>query len=219
MTVLLLPLMAYHLTGDAAHEWIGAGMFALFIIHNLLNLKWYGGLFQGKYTPYRILQTAVNLLTLLSMLAQMISGLLLSRHVFAFLNLSGHTSFARTLHLLGAYWGFMLMSLHLGLHWKMMMGMMRKISKNAAPSRARAILLRLAAAAIVLYGAAAFVRYNLISYMLLKNQFVFFDYEQSALSFFTDYLAIMGLWAFFAHYAAKLLHKSPSPTQTGPSMT
>lgn len=54
------------------------------------------------------------------MLGQMVSGVLLSQHVFVFLSVSGYTSFARTLHLLGTYWGFALMSLHLGLHWNMM---------------------------------------------------------------------------------------------------
>ena len=37
MTLLLLFLMGYQFWGDAAHEWAGAGMFALFIIHHLLT--------------------------------------------------------------------------------------------------------------------------------------------------------------------------------------
>lgn len=215
MTVLLLLLMAYHLTGDAAHEWIGAGMFALFFAHNLLNLKWYSGLFKGKYTPYRVIQTAVNLLVLLSMLGQIVSGILLSQHIFTFLPVSGHASFARKLHLLGAYWGFLLMSLHLGLHWNMVMGMTRKTVKITAPSSVRRILLRLTALLIAGYGAAAFLKYDLISYMLLKNQFAFFDYEQPALSFFSDYLAMMGLWILIAHSIGKLARTfAAAPSRT-----
>ena len=49
MTVLLLCLMAYQVTGEALHEWIGIGMTVLVIIHQLLNRKWYGALFKGKY--------------------------------------------------------------------------------------------------------------------------------------------------------------------------
>ena len=37
MTLLLLFLMGYQFWGEAAHEWAGAGMFALFIVHHLLN--------------------------------------------------------------------------------------------------------------------------------------------------------------------------------------
>ena len=40
MTVMLLFLMAYELIGEAAHEWLGIGMFVLFIIHHILNRKW-----------------------------------------------------------------------------------------------------------------------------------------------------------------------------------
>ena len=32
MTAALLLLMAYGLVGEAAHEWIGMGMFALFVV-------------------------------------------------------------------------------------------------------------------------------------------------------------------------------------------
>ena len=37
MTLGLLFLMGYHLWGDSAHEWVGAGMFLLFLLHHILN--------------------------------------------------------------------------------------------------------------------------------------------------------------------------------------
>jgi len=40
MTAALLLLMSYSLIGEAAHEWIGMGMFLLFIAHLILNRKW-----------------------------------------------------------------------------------------------------------------------------------------------------------------------------------
>ena len=61
MTVLLLCLMAYQVTGEALHEWIGIGMTVLVIIHQLLNRKRYGALFKGKYNSYRIITTVVKL--------------------------------------------------------------------------------------------------------------------------------------------------------------
>ena len=57
MTILLMLLMAFELIGRTAHEWIGAGMFVLFIVHHILNRKWSGNLFHGKYSSYRSLQT------------------------------------------------------------------------------------------------------------------------------------------------------------------
>ncbi len=37
MTVLLLLLMAYQITGQELHEWFGAGELLLFLLHNILN--------------------------------------------------------------------------------------------------------------------------------------------------------------------------------------
>lgn len=36
MTVLLLLLMAYQITGQELHEWFGIGMLVLFLLHNIL---------------------------------------------------------------------------------------------------------------------------------------------------------------------------------------
>ena len=123
MTVLLFLLMAYLLVGETAHEWLGLAMFLLFILHHVLNWRWYRSLFKGKYTPIRILQTLLNILLLASMIGLMVSGIILSRKVFDFLPVSGGMGFARMLHMLASYWGFLFMSLHLGLHWNMVMGM------------------------------------------------------------------------------------------------
>lgn len=210
MTALLFPLMAFHLTGRAAHEWIGAGMFLLFLLHSLLNRRWYAGLRRGRYTSLRVLQTAVNLLVLLSMLVQMASGVLLSRYAFRFLGIAGYAAPARMLHLLGAYWGFVLMSLHVGLHWDLVLGMARRMLPARVSEGPLRLVARLGAALTALYGAAAFARHGLLSYMLLEARFVFFDHAQSPLSFFADYLSMACLWAFAAHCAGKLARRVPA---------
>ena len=92
MTVLLMLLMAFELIGRTAHEWIGAGMFVLFILHHILNLKWSKNLFHGKYSAYRFLQTISAGLVFLTMLGSMVSAVLISREVFAFLPISGGRS-------------------------------------------------------------------------------------------------------------------------------
>lgn len=100
MTVLLLFLMARQLTGDSTHEWLGAGMLILWIAHHILNRSWYSHLFKGRYTPMRILQTVTDFAVLLSMLGLMMSGIILSREVFAFLPVSGGIALSRPLHVL-----------------------------------------------------------------------------------------------------------------------
>ena len=201
MTVLLMLLMAFELVGRGAHEWIGVGMLVLFIVHHVLNRSWWKNIVKGKYTAYRTLQTALVILVFLSMAGSMISGIMLSREVFAFLQIRS-SSFARTLHLVSAYWGFVAMSLHLGLHWSMAMGM----AKRAAPksSAARTWLLRCAAVLVAGYGIYAFVKRDLGTYMFLKSEFVFFDFEEPLVFFFFDYLAVMGLFVWIGYYLSKI---------------
>ena len=74
MTVLLFLLMSYQITGQELHEWFGAEMLVLFLLHNILNIRWYGSLFKGKYTLLRIMQMIINISVLISMLLQYIYG-------------------------------------------------------------------------------------------------------------------------------------------------
>lgn len=207
MTVLLLFQMAYMLVGNTAHEWIGTTMFVLFILHHVLNIRWYRNLFKGRYSGFRILQTVINFSVLLCMLGLMVSGIIMSRDVFSFLPIDGGMGFARILHMVAAYWGFLLMSAHLGLHWGMIMGMVRKLRKQKEPSKMQKWLLRILALLISGFGVYAFVKHNLLSYMLLENQFVFFDMQQPLISFLTEYLAMMGLWACLAYYISREVQK------------
>ncbi len=205
MTAVLLLLMAYSLIGEAAHEWLGVGIFLLFVLHHILNIKWYGNLFRGKYPPIRVFGTVLTVLVLLSMAGSMISGILLSRYVFR-LDVHRFSAALRTVHMLSAYWGFMFMSLHLGLHWGGIMGMARKLTKK--PSKFRTWTLRGMAALVAAYGAYAFVKRDFGNYMLLRYHFVFFDLEEPVWLFLIDYIAVMGLFVCAGYYLAAVLRKN-----------
>lgn len=126
MTILLVVLMGYPVTGQPIHEWVGAGMLLLFIAHHMLNRHWFKTLGKGQYNSLRVLQTAVDVLLLADMLALMFSGIRLSRYVFTFLPGLGSAATARRLHMLASYWGLVLMGLHLGLHWGVMAALLRR---------------------------------------------------------------------------------------------
>ena len=207
MTLGMLFLMGYQFWGDVAHEWAGAGMFVLFILHHALNGGWYKSLFRGKYSPARIFQLVIDLLVFLDMLGLMVSGVIFSNHVFDFLPILGGMGFARTLHMLASFWGFLLMALHLGLHWSVFLGMARKAPAFQKPSRRRTIVLNLLGGAVALYGIFAFFRRDLPTYLFLQTHFVFFDFSEPIPLFYLDYLAIMGLFIFLAHTVSKLLRK------------
>ena len=96
MTGVLLFLMSYSMIGDLTHEILGTAMLVLLIIHHILNLQWHKNLFKGKYTVFRIAQTVLSALVLLSVLGSAVSGIMMSRHVFRFLNITVGASFGRS---------------------------------------------------------------------------------------------------------------------------
>lgn len=210
MTVLLLLLMARQLTGEAAHEWLGAGMFALWILHHILNFKWYSHIGKGRYTPPRMFQLAVNLLLFISMAGMMISAVILSREVFRFLPISGGISLARSMHILCAFWSFVLMALHLGLHWNMILGHIGRAAGLVLPRPARTAL-GIAGAAAAVYGLYAFLKNQLLSYLFLTFHFVYFDFERPVILFAAEYMAIMELFVFAGHYGMKALKRLSRP--------
>lgn len=135
MTVLLLLLMAFQITGQEFHEWFGAGMLVLFLVHNILNFKWYKSLCRGKYSIIRVMRLVVNFAVLFSMLCLAYSGIIMSHYVFDFVSVSGQMALARQMHMAASYWGFVLMSVHLGFHWGMVVGIAGKIARNLILSR------------------------------------------------------------------------------------
>lgn len=209
MTVLFIVLMAYHVTGNKLHEWLGATLFLLFILHHILNLKWYGGIFKGKYTASRVLMTAINFLLFASMAGMMISGVLLSREVFGFLNLRAGM-FGRRLHMVSTAWGFCFMAAHLGLHWGMAVRAAKKIpthGRKAFHEKWTVILARGIAVILSCYGVYAFCSRQIMERMFLLMEYAFFDYEEPAVLFFADYISILIFFAALSYYLAKLLRK------------
>lgn len=205
MTALLVVLMTYPVTGQLAHEWAGAGMFLLFIAHHILNCRWFKTLGKGKYNTLRVIQTAVDVLLLADMLALMVSGIRMSRYVFPFLPGFGSIALARRLHLLASYWGFVLISVHLGLHWSMITGIPRRTAGRS--SHAQAILFRCIGVGIGLYGAYSVWSHQIWQYLFLRTEFVWMDPAWSNLRFFLDHLAMLGMFLLLAHCAASAWRK------------
>ena len=150
MTGVLPVLMAYSLAGEMLHEIVGTVMLALFIAHHILNRKATAAMFKGKQTPMRILNTVVNLLLFAVMLCLPISGIVLSKHLYTFLPTDGLSAIARTAHLLLSYWGFALMSFHLGLHADLWLNRLKK-------RKAAFIILSIMLSLIAAFGAYAFI--------------------------------------------------------------
>ena len=210
MLGLLFISMAYLLIGEEIHEWIGVVLILLFMGHNIINHRWYMSMFRGKYISIRIFQEIINIMMVLSIIGLMISGVIVSRYVFKFIKFSSFTSFARTLHMLSAYWGFTSISLHLGLHFESIIGKIKKIVSEKKRAKSIKWILRIMEMFIVAYGVYALFKNDILSYMFLQKQFVFFNTEQPIILFFIDYIAIMGMWAWISYYFRVFLFKSAS---------
>ena len=204
--VLILPLlMAYNLISETAHECFGIAMTALFLCHHLLNRHWYRFLTKGKYSKMRILSVAVNFLLLIIMAALAVSGIAASKHLFTFLPVKGGQTAARTVHLISSYWGFVLMSFHTGLHGGMLLKMAKKTFHISSLPRYGNIMIKMLVFSIWAYGIYAFIHRQLGEYMLLKTQYVFFDFSEPLLFFMTDYISIMFMGVFSGYYGLMVL--------------
>lgn len=204
MTVLLPLLMAYQLIGEAVHEWLGICMFLLFLCHHLLNRHWHRNLLKGRYNSIRLIGTVIDILLFIIMISLAISGVMMSKHIFAFLHIDGGSgSSARITHLLASYWGFVLMSVHVGLHWNMISAMIHRALQKDRNAVKMYIISKIAIVVLCCYGVYAFAKRQLGTYLFLKSEFVFFDFNEPRLIFFADYVAIMILFGFIGKQLGK----------------
>ena len=205
MTILLFVLMAFHYVGLQWHEFTGAAMLVFFILHHVLNGNWYRALGKGKYRSGRIFFMVVDVVLLVDMLLLMFSGIAMSRYVFRFRELPVSKAWARGMHMTASYAGFLLMGFHIGLHYGMVMGMVRKAFSITKTNAVRTWILRIVAVMVAAYGVYALYTRKFMDYIFQKVMFAFFDYEEPVIYFVLDYVAIMGLMIFISYYFQKLL--------------
>ena len=206
MTVLLLCLMAYQVTGEALHEWIGIGMTVLVIIHQILNRKWYGSLFKGKYNPYRIITTTVNIALLLSFALTAFCGMSMSGHAVPFLYGMTKVSFARRMHLSMSHWAFVLMGIHLGMHIPIMFARLHLTDKLKT-------VISAALCTVAGIGLFLFIKNGMPDYLFFRVPFAFLDYEKAGILVFFENILMLSFWAFMGAEAAVLCRNSQIKTE------
>ncbi|WP_160724723.1 DUF4405 domain-containing protein [Bacillus sp. USDA818B3_A] len=154
MTVLMVITMAYYITGNKIHELVGVVVLLLFIVHNLLNRRWYKMILKGSHHLRGKLQIVINLLFLVTMAVMMISAVLISNDLFPHISIK-NDMMLRQLHIKTAYWGFIIMAVHVGFSWIMIINSVRRMTGISGTSRIRTIGVRILAVLIVAYGVHA----------------------------------------------------------------
>lgn len=209
MFVLLMFLMAFHLTGQQVHEWLGMMTFLCFIVHHILNWKWHKNILKGQYKMPRKVITFINLILLIDILCVGISGMMMSQFVFRMVPSFGLISLARKVHMIASYWGFVLMSVHLGFHWHMMIMPMKKKFNERSPY-VKFILFQLLPVVLCLAGVYSLIKNRIYIYLFSLESFVFFDYEMTFLDFILEYLLISALCIGLSYIVFKKIRSKKS---------
>jgi Domain of unknown function (DUF4405) len=205
MTFLMLIAMAFYITGNMVHEVVGVVVLLLFIVHNFLNRHWYKSILKGKHNLRRTLQIGINLLFLVTMVVMMVSALLISSELFPFMPIN-NDMILRQIHVQTAYWGFIIMAVHIGLSWEIIINSVRRMTRITGTSRIRTIALRILAVLIVAYGVQSSFEGEMGSKLFIYNPFGWFTGD-STLKFLIDHLSIMGIYICGTHYTLKFIHK------------
>ena len=214
MSVLLLVLMAYQVTDEAAHEWIGMCMTVLVIIHQILNRKWYSALLKGKYNIYRTLSTVINVLLILSFALTAFSGMSMSGHAVPFLYGMAPISFARRTHLSMSHWSFVLMGLHLGMHIPAMMSGMKRTGKVQGKEQGKeqgnnqdktSFIPACFFTVLAGIGLWLFLRNGIPEYLFFRVPFAFLDYDKAGWLVLLENLLMLSFWAFMGTQTALIL--------------
>ena len=187
LTLLTLCLMAYQAAGGAVHEWIGVAMTALLVLHHILNRRWYGALFKGRYGAWRIIVVTVNALLFVSIIMTSLCGMSMSSHAVPFLYGLLPIYFAQRFHLAMSFWSFVLMGLHLGLHLPAQAG-------GASMSGSAKSVIVGASVLVDAVGAWLFIKNGIPGYLFFRTPFAMFDYTKSLPRVLLENLAMLALF-------------------------
>lgn len=197
--VLLLLALPYYWQDNVFHELAGVGMLLLLVAHNVFNRRWYADLGRRPLDARSVINRAVVLCLAVVMLTLLVTSVMVSNTLFATLALD--SSFrAKQLHALVAYWGLLIVAVHVGMRWTLLMGHARRTFGIKFASSARTWGLRLAAMTLAILGIRSSFVLDIGSKLFLRPTPDWWDFEASTVGFFLHCLAIAGLYAVVSHY-------------------
>ena len=199
---LLVIGLAYWWLGNAVHELAGTAMFVLLIVHNIFNRRWYGAVKQTRAEPRSLFNVAITFVLMIAMLALLITSVLISNTLAGFIPAFG-TFTARQVHIFAGYWALVIVAIHLGLRWPLLMAFARNLFGITQSSAARTLALRLLAVAIAVYGVWSSFALGIGSKLAMQMTLDWWNFEESAAGFFVHCIAIAGLYIFLTYYILK----------------
>ncbi|WP_113131859.1 DUF4405 domain-containing protein [Hyphomicrobiales bacterium] len=195
---LFVVAMAYWWMDNRSHELIGTSMFALLLFHNVFNRRWYGGIARTRRQARPLVTVGLNLTLLVTMLTLLTTSILISQSLFGFFAVGGPS--ARDAHILAAYWALIIVSIHLGLHWSIVMNVVRSLLGLHRNHLGRTAVLRLASCGIAACGVYSSLELDIGSRLLLIPTMQFWDFNEGAAGFFLRIASIAGLYVAAGYY-------------------
>ncbi|MDT7487322.1 DUF4405 domain-containing protein [Citrobacter koseri] len=200
MTLLLLVLMGFHLHGEIVHEWAGIIFTLLIMLHLYLNRHRLWSLSPNIPLTMQIVNRIINGVTFVVILTAIVSGMMLSRHILLALPFHNPANWVRKVHMTSVHWGMLILALHIGLHWKMLATFFCRILSISGNSHLANLIMPGVFSLIVLLGLYGLLSQDYLDYLLMKIDFSFFDYDESALLFYFRYLSIIVLFALTTRF-------------------
>jgi Domain of unknown function (DUF4405) len=201
---LLLIALAYYWRNNAVHELVGTGIFLLLIAHGIFNRRWWGGVATQRREPRNVITMAMNLSLLITMLTLLVTSVIISQTVFSFLPIRSDGA-SRQVHAAAAYWAMVIVAIHLGWHWHMITAVVSARLGITTESTLRTAVLRTIAMGFAAFGAYSCLELDIGSKLLMQMSLLPWDFETAAPTFFVHHIAIVGLYASFAHYSMGFL--------------
>lgn len=166
MTILFVLLMDFQFTGIEIHEIIGLAICGLFFFHNVLNFKWIKAVtsrfFDKRLPVLTKLSYVLNFLLLICVTLIGLSGIFISESLFTNISV-GNRDLWITIHRSSAYLGFVLISVHIGFHWKMIMNGMKKMLHIEESNVFRRVFAIIAVILIVFAGIKSSLDHSILS--------------------------------------------------------
>ena len=167
MTLIFVLIIDTFFTGILLHEALGIAVAIVFVIHHILNLKWIKGVsknFFGGIIPLKTkIMYILNILLFISCGFTILSGILISQELFKFIALKDTFSMS-VWHHFSSYVSLILLSIHLGLHWNMVMNAFRKMFNLKEQSPLRKIILRILSFGMAVMGILSLMKTEVKNY-------------------------------------------------------
>jgi hypothetical protein len=201
---LIIACLAYWWLDNLSHEVFGTALFALVIGHNVFNRRWYGNVAKGRRDAARLFNVFTIVCLAIAMIVMLTTSLLISRDLFSFMALDG--AFAvREIHMFAGYWTLLIIAIHLGTRWTVVMNTARSTLGLSSPSGLRTMALRAVALGIAAWGVKSSFEMALGAKLMLTYSLDMWDFNESTLGFLVNYASIVGLYAVATHYALRVL--------------